>query len=158
MVRLLARSLRAGTSMFHAVSLDRVAQALGEETQRALLWLDEAHDLPTETLAAARSLVESDLDGAARVQVLLVGLPRLRADLQAHPHLWRRIAVREEIMGLQLDEVAPLLEHHLGAAATKRLCERGIAALFEHGKGALLSDNYTCALTTTRPVHPRIAG
>jgi len=136
LVRLLAKSLRSETSMYHAVSLDRVVQALGEETQRVLLWFDEAHDLPTETLAAARALVESDLDGNAKVQVLLVGMPRLRSDLQAHPHLWRRIAVREEITGLQLDEVGPFLDHHFGAAAVKRLCERGIAALFEHAKGA----------------------
>lgn len=136
LVRLLARSLRADTSMYHAVSLDRVVQALGQESQRFLLWFDEAHDLPTETLTAARALVESDLDGAAHVQVLLVGMPRLRSDLQAHPHLWRRIGVREEILGLQLDEVGPFLEHHFGAPAQKRLCERGTAALFEHGKGA----------------------
>lgn len=136
LVRLLARSLRANVSMYHAVALDRVVQALGEETQRVLLWFDEAHDLPTETLGAARALVESDLDGTAKVQVLLVGMPRLRSDLQGHPHLWRRIAVREEITGLQLDEAAPFLEHHLGAAAVKRLCERGLTALFEHAKGA----------------------
>ncbi len=136
LVRLLAGSLRSTTSMYHAVSLDRVVHALGEETQRILLWFDEAHDLPTETLAAARAIVESGLDATNRVSVLLVGMPRLRSDLQAHPHLWRRIAVREEIHGLQHDEVAPFLDHHFGGAAARRLCERGIAMLFEHAKGA----------------------
>ncbi len=136
LVRVLARSLRADTSMYHAVALDRVVHALGEEAQRVLLWFDEAHDLSAEALTAARALVESDLDGGPRVQVLLVGMPRLRSDLQALPHLWRRIGVREEILGLQHDEVAPFLEHHFGAAAQKRLCERGTATLFEHGKGA----------------------
>jgi type II secretory pathway predicted ATPase ExeA len=136
LVRLLAQSLRAGTSMYHAVSLDRVVQALGDESPRILLWFDEAHNLPTETLTAARALVESDLEGTGRVQVMLVGMPRLRSDLQAQPHLWRRVGVREELLGLQLAEVGPFLEHHFGAAAQKRLCERGLAALFEHGKGA----------------------
>ncbi len=136
LVRVLAKSLRTDTSMYHAVSLDRVVHALGEESQRVLLWFDEAHELPTETLATARALVESDLDGAARVQVLFVGMPRLRSDLQTLPHLWRRIGVREEIVGLQIDEVGPFLEHHFGAAAQKRLCDRGTATLFEHGKGA----------------------
>lgn len=135
LVRLLAQSLRAGTSMYHAVSLDRVVQAVGEESQRMLLWFDEAHNLSTETLTAARALVESDLEGQGRVQVMLVGLPRLRSDLQAQPHLWRRVGVREEILGLQLDEVGPFLEHHFGSAA-KRLCDRGLAAIFEHGRGA----------------------
>lgn len=136
LVRLLAKSLRTDTSMYHAVSLDRVVRALSEETQRVLLWFDEAHELPEETLAEARALAESDLDSSPKVQMLLVGMPRLRADLQAQAHLWRRIAVREEITGLQLDEVAPFLEHHFGAASAKRLCERSLAALFEHAKGA----------------------
>ena len=35
----------------------------------------------------------------------------------------------------QLDEVGTLLEHHFGSAMQKRLCDRGLAALFEHGKG-----------------------
>jgi type II secretory pathway predicted ATPase ExeA len=136
LVRLLAQSLRAGTSMYHAVSLDRVVQAIGEESQRMLLWLDEAHNLSNETLTAARALVESNLEGEGRVQVMLVGLPRLRSDLLAQPHLWRRIGIREELLGLQLDEVAPFLEHHFGSASQKRLCDRGLAAIFEQGKGA----------------------
>jgi type II secretory pathway predicted ATPase ExeA len=136
LVRLLAQSLRAGTSMYHAVSLDRVVQAISDESQRMLLWVDEAHNLSSEALIAARALVESSLDGDGRVQVMLVGLPRLRVDLQAQPHLWRRIGVREEILGLQLDEVGLFLGHHFGSAAQKRLCDRSLAALFEHGRGA----------------------
>src|SRR5206468_11167 len=104
----------------------RVVRALGEETQRLLLWFDEAHELPEETLAEARALVECDLEGAPKVQVLLVGMPRLRSDLQAHPHLWRRIVVREEIAGLQLDELPQFLEHHFGPAHAKRFCEQGL--------------------------------
>jgi type II secretory pathway predicted ATPase ExeA len=136
LVRLLAKALRVDTSMYHVVSFDSVVRALGDDTQRVLLWFDEAHDLPEETLAQARSLIESDLDGASKLQALLVGTPKLRSDLQAHPHLWRRIAVREEITGLQLDELAPFLEHHFGAASAKRFCEHGLALLFEHGKAA----------------------
>jgi len=136
LVRLLAQSLRAGTSVFHAVSLDRVVQAIGDESQRMLLWFDEAHNLSSDTLTAARALVESNLENQGRIQVMLVGLPRLRSDLQAQAHLWRRVGVREEILGLQLDEVGPFLEHHFGLAAQKRLCDRGLTTLFEHGKGA----------------------
>lgn len=135
-VRVLARSLRADTSLYHAVALDRVVHALSEETQRVLLWFDEAHDLQPDAIAAARALVESDLDAGPRVQVLLVGMPGLRSNLQALPHLWRRIGVREELHGLQVDEVTPFLDHHFGASAQKRLCERSMATLFEHGKGA----------------------
>lgn len=136
LVRVLAKTLRVRTSTCHGESLDQLVRALADDSQRILLWFDEAHELPEETLAEAKALVECDLDGSSRVQVLLVGLPRLRAELMALPHLWRRIVVREEIAGLQLDEMAPFLEHHFGAAQAKRLCEQGLLKLFEHAKGS----------------------
>jgi hypothetical protein len=66
----------------------------------------------------------------------LVGLPKLRAGLQAHPPLWRRILVREEITGLLFEEMEAFLEHHFPSGQGKRLCERGLSALFERAKGA----------------------
>jgi type II secretory pathway predicted ATPase ExeA len=135
LVKVISESLRVRASMCHSVSLDRLLRVLTEESHSILLWLDEAHDLPAETLAEARALAESDLDGARRVKVLLVGLPRLRAELQAHPYLWRRIVVREEITGLVFDEVQAFLDHHFAAPQSRRLCERGLTALFERAKG-----------------------
>lgn len=135
LVRVVAEGLRVRTAMCHAVSFDRLLRALGEEQQTIMLWLDEAHDLPEETLAEARSLAEADLDGGRRIQVLFAGLPKLRAGLQAHPYLWRRIVVREEITGLVLDELQEFLDHHFGPANGRRLCERGMTALFERAKG-----------------------
>jgi type II secretory pathway predicted ATPase ExeA len=135
LVKVVGESLRVRTSMCHSVSLERLLRALAEESHTILLWLDEAQDLPGETLAEARALVESDLDGARRVKLLLVGLPRLRSELQAQPHLWRRIATREEITGLALDEMQAFLDHHFAAPHNKRLCERGTTVLFERAKG-----------------------
>jgi len=136
LVRVLAKTLRARTSTCHGESLDQLVRALADDSQKILLWFDEAHELPEETLAEARALAESDLDGGNRVQILLVGLPRLRAELQTLPHLWRRIVVREEITGLQVDEVPQFLEHHFGQAQARRLCEQGLLKLFEHAKGS----------------------
>ncbi len=136
LVRVVSETLRVRGSMCHALTFERLQRALGEESHRLLLWFDEAHDLPTETLGEARALVESDLDQAPRVQVLLAGLPRLRAELKAQPPLWRRISVREELLGLKRDELSELIAHHFGPAAAKRLCEKGLDAIFEHGKGA----------------------
>jgi type II secretory pathway predicted ATPase ExeA len=135
LVKVVGESLRVRTSMCHSVSLDRLLRALSDESQTIQLWLDEAHDLPAETLAEARALAESDLDGARRVQVLFVGLPRLRAELQAQPYLWRRIVVREEITGLVFDELHDFLEHHFAAGQSKRLCDQGLSALFERAGG-----------------------
>jgi type II secretory pathway predicted ATPase ExeA len=135
LVKVVGESLRVRTSMCHSVSLDRLLRALVEESHTILLWLDEAQDLPQETLAEARALAESDLGGARRVKVLLVGLPRLRAVLQGLPYLWRRTVIREEITGLVLDEVQSFLDHHFAAPQNRRLCERGLTALFERAKG-----------------------
>lgn len=136
LVKVTGEALRVRTSMCHSVSLDRLLRALAEESHTVFLWLDEAQDLPAETLAEVRALAESDLDGSRRIQVLLVGLPRLRAELQAQPHLWRRIVVREEITGLVIDELQAFLDHHFEAGQNKRLCERGLATLFERAGGA----------------------
>jgi type II secretory pathway predicted ATPase ExeA len=135
LVRVLGESLRVRPSMCHAVSFERVLRALSDEPHTLLVWLDEAHDLPEETLAEARALAESDLEGVRRIQILLVGLPKLRAELQAHPALWRRIVVREELTGLLFEELAPFLDHHFSPEHNKRLCEQGLSALFERAKG-----------------------
>ncbi len=134
-IRVIARQLRAPTSLSHAESLHHLIRALGEESQRLLLWIDEAHDLPEETLAEARALVESDLDGQGGVQVLLAGLPRLRVELQAHPPLWRRVFVREQITGLVREEVPDFLTHHFDGGAA-RLGDDAQNLLFERAAGS----------------------
>ena len=160
LVRVLGESLRVRISPCHALSLERLRRALDDEAHTILLWLDEAHDLPEETLAEARALTESHLDGTPRIQVLLIGLPRLRVELQAQPALWRRILVREEITGLVFDELPEFLEHHFASQDHHRLCEQGLSALFERAKGVpgLLLPMYRAILaragSATTPIEP----
>lgn len=136
LIKVTGEALRVRTSMCHSVSLDRLLRAITEESHKILLWIDEAQDLPEETLAELRALAESDLDGTQRIQVLLVGLPRLRVELQAYPHLWRRIVVREELNGLLMNEVQDFLDHHFERGQSKRLCPQGLSILFERAGGA----------------------
>ena len=135
LVKVLGEQLRVRPSVCHAVTFERLLRALAEEPQRLLLWLDEVHELPEETLGEARALAESDLEASRRVQILLVGLPKLRVALQAQPPLWRRIAVREELTGLRFEELPPFLDHHFSPEQRERLCEQGLGTLFERGKG-----------------------
>ena len=135
LVKVVAESLRVRTSMCHSVTFDRLLTALSEESRTILLWLDEAQDLPAETLAEVRALAESDLDDTRRVQVLFVGLPKLRAELQSHPYLWRRVVVREEITGLVFGELHDFLDHHFDNEQSKRLCDQGLTTLFERAAG-----------------------
>jgi type II secretory pathway predicted ATPase ExeA len=135
LIRVVGETLRVRASMCHALTFDRLLRAIEGEAPSILLWFDEAHDLPEDTLGEARALVENDLDGASRVQILLAGLPRLRADLQSRPHLWRRITVREELVGLHRDEMPDFVAHHFQAGA-KRFSDPSLDAIFEHGKGS----------------------
>jgi type II secretory pathway predicted ATPase ExeA len=135
LVKVLGEHLRVRPSVCHAVGFERLLRALDDEPQSLLVWLDEAHELPEETLAEARALAESDLEASRHVQILLVGLPKLRSALQAQPQVWRRIAVREELTGLLFEELAPFLEHHFSLEQRERLCEQGLTTLFERAKG-----------------------
>jgi len=136
LLRVTAAKHRVPPSRSHAETFDHLVRVLRDSPQRLLLWFDEAHDLPEETLHEARSLAEADLGGTSNIQVLLCGLPILRGQLKEHPSLWRRIVVREEITGLLADEVAPFLEHHHGPDLLKRMSKKAMAVLFEHSRGA----------------------
>ena len=136
LVKVVGESLRVRTSMYHAVTLDRLLKTLPDESQRLLIFADEAHALPEETLDELRALAEGDLDRGSRIQILLVGLSKLRSELQGRPSLWRRIVVREEICGLLREETQPFLDHHFEDGAARRLCEKGLDLLFERSRGA----------------------
>ena len=136
LIRVLARHLRVRTSLRHAESFDSLTSQLKDDGQRLLVLFDEAQDLPQETLAEARAMAESDLDGQRPFQVLFCGLPRLRVQLQSQAPLWRRIVIREELLGLTIDEVPDFLEHHFGPGQAKRLCDDGRRRLFEQSHGA----------------------
>ncbi len=135
LVKVLGETLRVRSSMCHAVGFERCLRALADEPQTLLVWLDEAHELPEETLAEARALAESDLEPTGQIQILLVGLPKLRSALQTQPPLWRRIAVREELTGLRLEELAPFLDHHFSPEHRQRLGDPELTTLFERAKG-----------------------
>ena len=159
LVKVIGESLRVRTSLCHSLSLDRLLRALSDESHTIMLWMDEAQDLPDETLAEVRALAESDLDGTRRVQVLFVGLPKLRIELQAHSYLWRRIVVREEITGLVSEEIQDFLDHHFPSGQSARLCEQGLAALFERAKGVpgLLLPMYRAILARAGTSKTKIA-
>ena len=135
LVRVLASTLRVPTRRSHSETMQSLIDSLCDEPYQMLVWFDEAHDLPEETLLEARALAESELAGQCLVRILLVGMPPLRHRLQAIPSLWRRIFVREELTGLTLDELSPFLDHHFGPKQTQRLCQQAMHTLFERARG-----------------------
>jgi type II secretory pathway predicted ATPase ExeA len=134
-VRVIARSLRLSPCRSHPETVQVLVAHLHEEPAEIWVWFDEAHELPEETLAEARTLAESDLGGHSRLHVLFTGLTVLRERLQAMAPLWRRIVVREELSGLTRDEFGTFVVHHFGKAIADRFSDDGLSLLFERGRG-----------------------
>lgn len=156
LVRVLARTLRVSPGRSHAETVHALAAQLRDEPLPLWLLLDEAHELPAETLTEVRTLAESDLGQTSRLRVLLCGLPPLRERLQAIPPLWRRILVREEIASLTRDELPPFLIHHFGKPTRDRFSDETLALLFERGRAVpgLLLPAVRALLRTAPPKGP----
>lgn len=135
LVRVLAAHLRRPTRRSHSETRQEIIQAIREEPYQLLLWFDEAHELSEETLLEARSLIESHLSDNERLRILLIGIPSLRERIHAIPSLWRRIVVREELMGLTFDELTKFVDFYFGEEQKNRLCQEGMRILFERGRG-----------------------
>lgn len=156
LIRVLATLLRLPTRRSHSETLQGLVTALGEQPHQLLIWFDEAHELPDDTLLEAKALAESDLYDSCPVRILLIGLPSLRDRLQAIAPLWRRIVVREELTGLIFDELPPFIEHHFGAENLQRICQQGMHILFERARGipGLVVPRFKKILAESKPDGP----
>jgi len=153
LIRVMATHLRRPTRRSHSETLQGIVQALREEPYQLLLWFDEAHDLAEETLFEAKSLAESDLDGNGPLRILFIGIPTIRDRLHAISALWRRIVIREELVGLTSDELPAFVEHYFGDKQKKRLCQEGMRILFERGRGVpgLIIPMFRKIMAETKP-------
>lgn len=153
LVRVMATHLRRPTRRSHSETLQGIVGALREEPYQLLLWFDEAHELAEETLLEAKALAESDLDGNGPLRILFIGTPALRDRLHDISALWRRIVVREELVGLSSDELPDFVEHYFGAEQLQRLCQEGLRILFERGRGVpgLIIPMFRKIMAETKP-------
>ena len=156
LIRVLANCLRLPTRRSHSETLQGLVHSLREEPYQLLIWFDEAHELAEETLLEARALAESDLADKCPIRILLIGMPVLRDRLQSIAALWRRIFVREELMGLTFDELPPFIEHHFGAEKMQLICQEGMRILFERGRGipGFIAPMFRKLLADTEPNAP----
>jgi general secretion pathway protein A len=96
----------------------------------AVLIIDEAQDMPLETLELTRLLSNLETDSQKLLQILLVGQPELR-DRLAKPslrQLAQRIAVRYHLGTLSRDDTAQYIRHRLWVAGgPERASATGLA-------------------------------
>lgn len=112
-----------GTPRFHKAAL--VAQATellaaehAEKAKTSVLIIDEAHLLSAEQLEEVRMLTNHDMDAHSPFACLLLGQPTLRRRLKIGTlaALDQRIGLRFDLHGMDLQETASYVKHHLQLA------------------------------------------
>jgi general secretion pathway protein A len=100
---------------------DHLLKHFGAEQKAVVLIIDEAQHLDADLLEELRMLANLEAPGGRAVQVVLVGQPSLLENLR-RPELAalrQRIAAREELGALSLEEAADYLLHHLRSAGVQ---------------------------------------
>ncbi len=112
-----------GIPRFYCSALIPQAQELlaveaEERSKQVVLLVDEAHLLDAESLEGLRCLQNADMDQVTPFTLLLLGQPTLRRRLRlgAFAALDQRVGLRYTIAGLEADETAGYIAHHLKLA------------------------------------------
>ena len=114
----------------------------------ALLIIDEAQNLPLQTLEQIRILSNLETDKEKLLQIVLVGQPNLR-DLLKSPalrQLDQRVSIRFELNPLSIDETAAYIGHRLTVAGggSVNFSARAISAVFRYSAGIPRLINLLC--------------
>ncbi|MGH2578895.1 MAG: ExeA family protein, partial [Actinomycetota bacterium] len=112
-----------GKAMFHncaliAAAADRLHAEVEERGKRVVVVIDEAHSLSLAQLEELRYLLNDDMDSRSPFACLLVGQPTLRRRLKLGglAAFDQRIALRYHLDGMDLEETAGYVRHHLALA------------------------------------------
>jgi len=138
LARFLARTFRVAPKPSYLETIIDLMAALKAHPTSVILWIDEADQLPHDTLSELRGLAESSGQGRPIFSVVLSGLPELVTVLDAADlfPLKRRLDLRCVLQGLRRDEVQGFLLHRFGSAGRARLSESLHEELFERTQAA----------------------
>ena len=137
----------------------RLTQRLNEfllETSRAdrdvVLFIDEAQDLPDESLEEVRLLSNLETDDRKLLQIVLIGQPELRERLDRPElrQLRQRILVRFHLGPLRRDETHAYIHHRLevaGASGRPTFTAAAIRTIHRHAHGVPRLVNAICDTT-----------
>jgi general secretion pathway protein A len=111
--------------------------------------IDEAQNMPTETLEALRLLSNLETNTDKLLQIVLVGQPELDHKLQQYNlrQLRQRIALRTTLRPLTPDESLEYLHHRAreaGADLEKLFAPAGIKRIVRHARGFPRTLNILC--------------
>ncbi|MFZ5478021.1 MAG: ExeA family protein [Myxococcota bacterium] len=135
--RFLALAVRRDPRRSHMETVADLAKTLRAQAAHLVVWVDEADQVPVDTLTELRILAECDQDAPQIFSLVLSGLPELLARLDAPglAALRRRIDLRCALTGLARDELAPFLARRLGDGDARRIPSTVHDELFERTQG-----------------------
>jgi general secretion pathway protein A len=115
----------------------------------AILILDEAQNLPVETLEEIRMLSNLDAESELLLQVIFVGQPALREKLRRQElrQLTQRVEVSYHLEPLDLDEVKGYIRYRLeraGAANPNIFDDGAMKAIYQYSEGVPRLINSAC--------------
>ena len=123
-------------------------QDFARKGRYVLLIVDEAHLLPPELLDQLRFLLNSEMDSASLITLVLLGQPDLAHKLRFAPYeaLYQRIAVRFHLKPFDLEETAGYIKHHLHIAGyqDQLFSDSFITGVYDHTKGVARKINNIC--------------
>jgi general secretion pathway protein A len=119
------------------------------QKQYVILILDEAQNLPLETLEEIRMLSNLDADSECLLQIILVGQPPLRTKLQRRElrQLYQRVEVSYHLEPLDRQELKDYIRYRLataGRADTELFDDTAMEAIFEYSRGVPRLINTVC--------------
>ncbi|MGD9359078.1 MAG: AAA family ATPase, partial [Desulfobacterales bacterium] len=119
------------------------------QKQYVILILDEAQNLPIETLEEIRMLSNLDADNECLLQIILVGQPPLRTKLQRRElrQLYQRVEVSYQLEPLDRHELKDYIRYRLtaaGRADTELFDDTAMEAIFEYSRGVPRLINTVC--------------
>ncbi len=107
-----------GDAAFLLKELERAVLELAEAGRELVVIIDEAQNLPAETIEQLRLLSNIELSREKLVQILLVGQPELEGLLRSPSlgQLMQRITVHERLRPLNMDEMRDYVKFRLTTA------------------------------------------
>lgn len=110
-----AHSLPAG-KFARCERLREVCEACASRGRHVLIMLDEAQDMPPDTLRQLACLTNFNGDGRALLSLVLIGQPSLRQLVAGNQAIQQRIGLRFHLNALDEEETGRYIRHRLMAA------------------------------------------
>ena len=124
------------------LDLNKYLTNRGSQQMTSVLIVDEAHDLPTDTLEELRLLSNLETSDDKLLQIVLVGQPELDKMLDSVDlrQLKQRIALRAQLSALTAQQTQEYIEHRLRIAgaeanASTLFSPEAVAAVYTYSRG-----------------------